>query len=394
MTRNSTISRRSSVSRAKPLIIPVASGKGGVGKSFLTANLAVALAELNHPTVAVDLDLGGSNLHTFLGLGNRYAGVGDFVYGAAPSLDGLLVDTGRPNLRFLPGDGRTPFLANLASAQKQKLIRHLRLLPAEFILLDLGAGAAFNTLDFFDCAPAGLLVMTPDLPSVMGMQVFLKNHLLRRIDRQFSLNGFKSLRSLFKSLLQQPLDRLPATLNELKSRMSEQGEPAVQAFARAADGLRPRVVFNMGSKPEESRMALGIRESIAEVLGIEADFFGFVFQDPGVPLAIAARKPFLTGFRESIAARNIFKIAERIVRYWRQPIPDSAARMIDHAFQAIAALKEDPPAQRAGAPGAAWLHRGASRRQPVDVPQATDRHPVFYSSAPQAWKAGAPRRLS
>jgi MinD-like ATPase involved in chromosome partitioning or flagellar assembly len=115
--------------------------------------------------------------------------------------------------------------------------------------------------------------------------------------------------------------------------MMEQGEAAEQVFSQAADGLRPRVVFNMGSGPEESRMALGIRESLAEVLGLEPDFFGFVFQDPGVRRALAARKPFLTGFRESVAARNILKIAERIVRFWGNPIPDSAALMIKHVLQ-------------------------------------------------------------
>jgi len=333
MTRKTTISRCQTVARACPVIIPVGSGKGGVGKSFLTANLAIALAEMNRPTIAVDLDLGGSNLHSFLGLANRYPGVGDFIHGAAPSLDGLLVETGVPNLRFLPGDGRTPFLANLGSALKQKLIRHLRSLPAEYILLDLGAGATFNTLDFFACAPAGILVTTPDLPSVMGMQVFLKNHLLRRIDRKLSLNGFRPLRPLFKSLLQQPMQALPATLKGLRTRMMDQEQAAELAFSQAADGLRPRVVFNMGSGPEESRMALGIRESLAEVLGVEPDFFGFVFQDPGVRRALADRIPFMTGFRESMAARNITKIAERIVRFWGQPIPDSAARMIRHTLQ-------------------------------------------------------------
>ena len=62
-----------------PTIIPVASGKGGVGKSFLTANLAIALAELGRKVIVADLDLGAANLHTFLGLENHHAGVGDFV---------------------------------------------------------------------------------------------------------------------------------------------------------------------------------------------------------------------------------------------------------------------------------------------------------------------------
>lgn len=338
MDRNVGKSHHATVARPHPVIIPIASGKGGVGKSFLTANLAMALAGMGHRVIAVDLDLGGSNLHTFLGLANRYPGVGDFIHGAAPTLEGLLVDAGVPNLRFLPGDGRTPFLANLGSAQKQKLVRHLRELPADYILLDLGAGTTFNTLDFFACAPAGILVTTPDLPSVMGMQVFLKNYLLRRIDRRLSVNGSRPLRPLLKGLLQQPTDRQPVSLNALKSRMVEQDADAGQALAAVTDGIRPRVVFNMGLGPEESRMALNIRESIAEVLAVEPDFFGFVFQDPAVRQALAARKPFLPNFGESIAARNILKIAERIVKYWKHPVPNSADLMIHHAFQANGSL--------------------------------------------------------
>jgi hypothetical protein len=154
------------------------------------------------------------------------------------------------------------------------------------------------------------------------------------------------------------------------------------------------VVFNMGAEPEESRMALGIRASLAEVLGIEPDFLGFVFRDPGVHRALTARKPFLTDFRQSLAARNIFTIAERIVRYWRQPIPDGAARMIDHIFQVGAGLTDAAVSRKRGSPGAAWIRSGASRRPPVEIPQPTQRNPAFYADAPQAWKAGAPRRLS
>ena len=70
-----------------PIIIPVASGKGGVGKTFLTANLAFALAEMGHPTVAIDMDLGGSNLHSFLGLSNQFSGLGDFLKARSAELE-------------------------------------------------------------------------------------------------------------------------------------------------------------------------------------------------------------------------------------------------------------------------------------------------------------------
>src|ERR1044072_7844362 len=108
-------------------IIPIAGGKGGVGKSFLTANLAVALAQRGHRTLAVDLDLGNSNLHTLLGLQNRYPGVGEYLKGSikcAP--EDLIVETEIPNLEFIPGDARVPFMANISYPQKMKLIRYLK----------------------------------------------------------------------------------------------------------------------------------------------------------------------------------------------------------------------------------------------------------------------------
>jgi len=67
-------------------IIPVASGKGGVGKSVIAANMSLALAQSGKSTVAMDLDLGGSNLHTLLGIKNTQAGIGNFLSGGSLKL--------------------------------------------------------------------------------------------------------------------------------------------------------------------------------------------------------------------------------------------------------------------------------------------------------------------
>ena len=60
-------------------ILPVAGGKGGVGKSIYSLNIAVTLAKNCKKVVLVDLDLGGSNLHTLLGLKNNQAGLGTYI---------------------------------------------------------------------------------------------------------------------------------------------------------------------------------------------------------------------------------------------------------------------------------------------------------------------------
>ena len=90
-------------------IIPVAGGKGGVGKSFVTANLAVALAQRGHRTIAVDLDLGNSNLHSLLGLENRYPGVGEYLRGTVKcSPDELIVETACPDSDSFRATGACP----------------------------------------------------------------------------------------------------------------------------------------------------------------------------------------------------------------------------------------------------------------------------------------------
>ena len=171
-------------------IIPVASGKGGVGKSVITANLSVSLAEKGCRVVAVDLDLGGSNLHTCLGLDNNNPGIGDYLRAHYGNLDELLVDTYHPNLKFLAGDARSPLMANLHTAQKNKLMNHLRKLDADYVLLDLGSGSAYNTLDFFAMSYNGLMVCTVEYTSLMNLLTFLKNLALRRIEMQLPRNTF------------------------------------------------------------------------------------------------------------------------------------------------------------------------------------------------------------
>jgi flagellar biosynthesis protein FlhG len=164
-------------------VIPVAAGKGGVGKTQIAANLAIALAQAGKKTIVVDLDLGGSNLHTHLGLPNRNPGLGDYLRTRKAELDELLVDTGVPGLQFIPGDARSPFMANIAYQQKRRLLRHLRALEADYLVLDLSAGASFNSLDFFALAPSGLLVTQAEFPSIMNMLSFLKQFVSRRIGR-------------------------------------------------------------------------------------------------------------------------------------------------------------------------------------------------------------------
>jgi len=320
-------SKTNQADNTRAIIIPIASGKGGVGKSFLSANLAIALAELGHRVIAVDLDFGGANLHSFLGLSNRYPGVGDFLKARSAELDQLLVSSDNPNLFFLAGDGKTPFMANIAYAQKIKLISRLRKLPADYVLLDLGAGSSYNTLDFFRLSSNGLLVTTPEPTAVMGMLVFLKNFMLRAIERE--MVHHYAVREMLRELYNRPMNEQALSIKDVHQKIIDVDPEAGEVAAHVFQHCRPRIIINMGEDPDDSKMAFKISQILGEILAIEADYFGFVFKDRSVLSSIRKRHPFLPNYRNSLAGENIVRIAQRVEKYWNQPVKDSAALLFN-----------------------------------------------------------------
>jgi flagellar biosynthesis protein FlhG len=307
---------------ANATIIPIAAGKGGVGKSFLTANLAIALAQQGHQTIAVDMDLGGSNLHSFLGLPNRHPGIGDYLQAKSGSLESMLVPSGIDNLSFLPGDGKTPFMANIPFAQKMKLIAHIRKLPAAYILLDLGAGSTFNTLDFFSISRKGIVITTPEPPAIMNMLVFLKNFLLRSISR--SLSQDHALRNFLRELHKRPMEDQMASIKSLRDEIAIEDPEAAQTITDVCGNYCPRIVFNLGEHPDELRVTGQISKSLETVLSLTVEYFGFIFYDPAVRQSVREQKALLPNWPECVAAENIYRIARRVDKYWGAAVRDSA----------------------------------------------------------------------
>jgi flagellar biosynthesis protein FlhG len=310
---------------ASATIIPIASGKGGVGKTFVTANLAMALAELGHSTVAVDLDLGGSNLNSFMGLPNRFPGIGDYLNTPKGELTSLLVPTHLPQLKLLPGDGKTPFMANIPYARKIKLLSAIQKLPADYILLDLGAGSSYNTLDFFGIAEKGMIVTSPSAPAILNMMVFLKNYLLRSIEKKFPHNN--GVKTLIQGLSCRPMSEQMASIETLRREIMAEDPTAEKVIAEICGGCRPRVIFNFGEHPDQLQVADQISKNLTSILSIEADYFGFVFYDEAVRLSVFNPAKRVVQSRECPAVRSVYQIAKRIEKFWDRKVQDSARRL-------------------------------------------------------------------
>jgi len=310
-------------------IKPIASGKGGVGKSFLAANLSIALAGLGKKVIAADLDFGGSNLHTCFGMHNTHPGIGDYLRAHYGKLEDLLVKTNTDNLQFLAGDARSPFMANMHHAQKLRLVQNLRKLDCEFLILDLGSGSTFNTLDFFGMTRLGLLVATPEHTSIMNMLTFLKLLAFRVIERTVPKNKSveNKLRELYKLSVREGLLTVRNLLNEISAIDREYAEKAKQNWSL----YRPRIVFNKCESPGDLELIKDLQNTLDENLMLHVDFFGCLHSDSAVPKSFLERKPLIESSPSSFIQDDINLLADRITRLWTQPIRNSSDLLIANA---------------------------------------------------------------
>jgi flagellar biosynthesis protein FlhG len=296
-------------------LLPIASGKGGVGKSVIAANLGLALSRADRSgrpgraVVLVDLDLGASNLHTCLGIKNTQAGIGAMVWKRERVLADLLVETGYERLWLVPGDGLLPGTANLEWNTKKRILREIAALPADYVILDLGAGSSYNIVDFFLASSEGLVVIRPEITSVLNAYAFLKTAAYRVLSRSFpakspgraAVNDFAALKGEGAG---------PSFLDfarELAGSYPE-GEAALEKLS----GLRPRAVMNMGRDPGDAGLGYRLRDLAVKNLGLSLDFSGYLLEDPALPASVAARRPLFDIDPASPFSRGLAAVASRL----------------------------------------------------------------------------------
>lgn len=294
-------------------ILPVASGKGGVGKSAISVNLAITLAQKGKRVILCDFDFGGANLHTLLGLKNNQAGMGNFIYRQNNTLAELIQDTGIENFQFIAGDCLFPGTANMDFFMKKKIMKELPLLPADYVILDLGGGSTYNTLDFYLMTYNSLLVTTPEITSIMNAYSFLKASVFRFFVHQFPAKGQERIRinEFVKSVSTGTESSFIALLETICQEFPESGAKAYQELSK----LNPQVILNNGSSSQDLEMGRRLRSLVNSKLNVRMDFVGFIPNDSQVPIAVARRTPVCILDPETQFSLAIEKAANRIMAY-------------------------------------------------------------------------------
>nr|WP_223645416.1 P-loop NTPase [Corallococcus sp. EGB] len=291
-------------------IIAVGGGKGGIGKSMVSANLGVALAQAGQKVLLVDADLGGANLHTCLGVGPPEATLSDFLRRGKAHLEEVMVATGVPGLSLIAGAQDSLDAANLKYAQKQKLLRTLlSQTTADYLILDLGAGTSFNTLDFFLIADHGLLVVLPEPTSVENAYRFVKAAFFRKLQQTESRYGIQDMVEGALSTREGGL----RTLHDIVAQVRRKAPSDAERLERELAAFHVRLVVNQARTDADEKVGGAMVSAWKKFFGIDMDDLGALRHDDEAWRAVRKRKPVLLERPDSPVSQGLQRIAARIL---------------------------------------------------------------------------------
>lgn len=292
-------------------IIPVASGKGGVGKSLLSANLAITLGQAGKKVILADLDLGASNLHLVIGQSSPKAGIGTYLTGEN-SFEQIIQPTEYENVFFIAGDSEIPGLSSIKTSQKKALIKKFQSLDCDYLIIDLGAGTHLTILDLFLLSPQGIIVTAPTVTATLNGYLFLKNAVFRLMANSFKKNSkaFQFLEKLKNDSSSLQKLYIPKLVEQIRSIDPESAANFEERMAQ----FHPRLIINMIDEPKDADKALKIRRSCQQYLGLEVESLGVMYKDSLQDKALSSRLPVVVYKPKSLISQAIYRIAEKILQ--------------------------------------------------------------------------------
>ena len=292
-------------------MIAVGGGKGGIGKSLIAASLGWQLARMGQQVVIVDADLGGANLHTCLGLPSPARTLADFIQRRVETLEEALTETGIPGLKLLSGAEDLLTAANIKHMQKVRILRKLQGLDVDVVLIDIGAGTSFNSLDFFLLSDVAILTVVPEPSSIENGYRFIKSALYRRLRRAAPSPEIKDLVDTATDPRNEMGLRTPL---DLLARVQGEDLEASATLRREMGSFQPRFVVN--EVRDESDVAIGhhLVAACQRHLGLRASYSGFVHFEDAVWRAARKRRMFMADAPTSRAAEDIRQVTRSLFK--------------------------------------------------------------------------------
>jgi flagellar biosynthesis protein FlhG len=293
----------------RKMIWTIGGGKGGSGKSFITANIGVCLSKLGARVILIDADLGGANLHTFLGISHPALSLSDFIKKRVSHLQEVLIPTGIPNLQLLTGAQDLLNAADARSVQRHKIMQSIQSLESDYILVDLGGGNSLSVLDFFLMSDGGILMVTPEPTSIENTYRFLKSSFYRRL-RQ-SVSSY-SVKTLIEGAMDRKNEMGIQNPHDLLQAVMRVDEEDAKRIIEETENFRPNLILNQVRSKDDIEIGFSIRSACQKYFGIRLHYLGYVVYDQEVSQSIRKRRPLVLENIQSRAAQCVREIAAKL----------------------------------------------------------------------------------
>ena len=291
-------------------VISVGSGKGGVGKTVVASNLALVLARQGKRVVLVDLDIGGPNIHIMFGIFNPEVTLSDFLQKKRDSLNEVAIKLeSLHGLKIIAGVGDSLLESNLQYGRKLRLMRAFRKMETDLVIVDVGPGTNYHSLDFFILGDIQLAVTTPDPTSIVDAYRFIKLSAIRKVLSAFVRSDpvyTTVANSEFKSI-----DQILKAVEKIDKKGRAIAEKAISAF-------NPGLILNRTSSAQVNTQRL--QSLMREYTGRDLIILGSIPEDKAIEKSVFKYMPVVASAPDSNAA-NSFVNAAGSLKLMLQMIP-------------------------------------------------------------------------
>jgi flagellar biosynthesis protein FlhG len=293
-------------------IIAVGGAKGGVGKSALSANLAVGLALMGYRVVLADLDLGGADVHLYVGVKSLKRNWNDFIDKKVDTIEQIQTPTAFKGLTVLGGNASRLGNANLGYNQKLKIMRHLRTLESDFIIMDLGGDTSYNVLDFFLLADRKIVVTGTEPASILDTYSFIKVAFHRFLDRFFA--KYESLQHMRLQLRKGLSFKAgEVTLDSIFEQVRAQNLTAYVDLKEQLEKYQVSLIVNMVESRKDLSYAKSMIQLIKDTCALDLEMLGTILFDTAVRRAARRFTPFVVEDPRSKSSRALHQVLSCIV---------------------------------------------------------------------------------
>ncbi len=282
---------------------------------MILCNLALLLAKRGKKVCLVDLDIGGADAHLLFGLFNPKHCLADFLTRKVNSIQEVVHTFYSLNgLQLIPGNDSTLQTANMSFQEKQRLLRSLKTLDVDVVLIDVGAGTSYHSLDFFMFSDIQLCVTLPEPTAIMDFYSFLQLATIRKV-----LSSFLSSSQVSATLKKQSFSSLAEVLEMAEQTQTGAREKAQQALHY----FHPLLIINRDiSKGKVNKNKL--KQMVTKYLGIEIPHLGNIPEDKATAEALKAYMPVCELSPDAPVSLAMLQMAEKLEKIIQLFKPETA----------------------------------------------------------------------